>query len=127
MTRDNYHLNELTLEEMEAQAAEALPERAVMSTLNLTGLDTAGAPVEAVGDGAPDAAAVPSESVPPAGDAATVAPDHAASAAPGPPASIPAAEHSPVAAQRVGAGWLLRVASPSPVRGEFRFLRAVAG
>src|SRR3954447_20261879 len=104
MTRDKDHLNELTPEEMEAQAAEALPERAVMSTLNVTGLDTAGAAVEAVGDGAPDAAALPSESVPPVGDAATVAPDHAASAGAGSPASIPAAEHSPVSSHHVPAG-----------------------
>ena len=52
--------DDLTPEELEATAAEALPERAAMSTLNLTSLDVAGGTVEAVGDhpgGAADEAA----------------------------------------------------------------------
>src|SRR3954447_13206214 len=52
--------DDLTPEELEANAAEALPERAAMSTLNLTSLDAAGGTVEAVADhavGAGDQAA----------------------------------------------------------------------
>ena len=55
MDTNHDHVDELTLEEIEAEAAEALPERAAMSTLNITSLDTAGAAIEAVGDGAPEA------------------------------------------------------------------------
>ena len=59
MDTNRDHVDELTVEEIEAEAAEALPERAAMSTLNITSLDTAGAAVEAVGDGTPE----PSEPV----------------------------------------------------------------
>src|SRR3954451_5521431 len=47
----------LTPEELmpAANAAEALPERAAMSTLNVTSLDPAAGAAEAVGDGVPDA------------------------------------------------------------------------
>ena len=48
------HVDDLTPEELEAETAEALPERAAMSTLNLTSLDPAGGAVEAVGDGVPE-------------------------------------------------------------------------
>src|SRR3954465_5607026 len=49
--------DDLTPEELmaEADAAEALPERAAMSTLNVTSLDPAAGAAEAVGDGVPDA------------------------------------------------------------------------
>src|SRR5215218_9497328 len=71
--------DDLTPEELEAEAqgAEALPERAAMSTLNITSLDAAGGAVEAVGDGVPDAAAA----------------EH------GPPAHAVAAGHDPAHAQ----------------------------
>src|SRR4051812_8048932 len=54
----------LTLEELEleAQSTEALPERAAMSTLNVTALDATSGAVEAVGDGMSDAS-VPADGV----------------------------------------------------------------
>src|SRR3954452_8589113 len=59
--------DELSWEELEAQAADALPERAAMSTLNLTGLDATSGAVEAAGDGLPDAGhAAPAETAAPA-------------------------------------------------------------
>src|ERR687897_911842 len=61
----------LTPEELQAETAEALPERAVMSTVSLTNLDAAAGTVEAVSDGfsettagAADAATAPTERVP---------------------------------------------------------------
>jgi hypothetical protein len=54
MDKDIEHIDDdLTPEELEAAAAEPLPERAAMSTLNLTSLDAASGTVEAVGDGVP--------------------------------------------------------------------------
>src|SRR5215211_2050539 len=47
----------LTPAELEAEVAEALPERAAMSTVSLTNLDAAAGTVEAVGDGVSDSAA----------------------------------------------------------------------
>src|SRR5215213_11141170 len=41
----------LSPEELEAESAEALPERAAMSTLSMTGLDAATGTAEAVSDG----------------------------------------------------------------------------
>ena len=51
--------DDLTPEELmaDAEAADALPERAVMSTLNVTSLDAASGAVEAAGDGVPDVSA----------------------------------------------------------------------
>src|SRR3954451_652404 len=92
------HVDELTLEEIAAEPAEALPERAAMSTLNVTSLDTAGAAIEAVGDGAPDASAP--ETIDPAplpSETAATPAEH------GPPASVPGAEHS-AASEHVPAG-----------------------
>src|SRR3954452_20608867 len=60
MERDmNPMPDDLTPQELmaEADSAEALPERAAMSTLNVTSLDAAGGAVEAVGDHVPDASA----------------------------------------------------------------------
>ena len=54
MDREIEHVDDLTPEELEAETAEALPERAAMSTLNLASLDPAGGAVEAVGDGVPE-------------------------------------------------------------------------
>src|SRR5215218_8613126 len=45
-----YTHDDLTSEELEAEVAEALPERAAMSTINLTSLDPTAGAVEAVGD-----------------------------------------------------------------------------
>ena len=47
MDRDIARKDDLTPEELEAEVAEALPERAAMSTINLTSLDAAGGTVEA--------------------------------------------------------------------------------
>src|SRR6476660_9261907 len=102
MDTNRDHLDELTVEEIEAEAAEALPERAAMSTLNITSLDTAGAAVEAVGDGTPEpsepvgtpepsepvGAPEASEPAPLPGETSATPSEH------GPPASIPGAQHS---------------------------------
>ncbi len=47
--------------ELEAESAEALPERAAMSTLNVPTLDAAAGTVEAVGDGIPATAEAPAD------------------------------------------------------------------
>ena len=47
----------LSPEELEAEIAEALPERAAMSTVSMTGLDAATGMVEAVSDGVSESAA----------------------------------------------------------------------
>jgi len=47
----------LSLEELRAEVAEALPERAAMSTVSMTGLDAATGMVEAVSDGVTETAA----------------------------------------------------------------------
>src|SRR5215212_6069120 len=46
----------LSLEELEAQSAEALPERAAMSTLSVSPIDATGGTVEAVSSGLADSA-----------------------------------------------------------------------
>src|SRR5436190_23053044 len=95
MERDmNPMPDDLTPEELmaEADAAEALPERAAMSTLNVTSLDTAGAAVEAVGDGVPDGAPAEPAPAPVVSDTGATAAEHAPQ--PGPPDSTPGAEHS---------------------------------
>src|SRR3954454_13461869 len=93
MDTNHDHVDELTVDEIEAEAAEALPERAAMSTLNLTSLDTAGAAIEAVGDGPPEAgeavgAPEASEPAPLPSETAATPLEH------GPPASVPGAQHS---------------------------------
>ena len=80
---------ELTPEELAAETAEALPERAAMSTLTVSGLDAAAGTVEAVGDGVSETvAATPTE------------PDRAGGrrgdqpeAAPAPDATVPRPPH----------------------------------
>jgi hypothetical protein len=56
--RDRTHRERdgLTPAEIDAEIAEALPERAAMSTVSLTNLDAAAGTVEAVGDGVSDSA-----------------------------------------------------------------------
>src|SRR3954468_49293 len=102
MDTNHDRVDELTIEEIEAEAAEALPERAAMSTLNMTSLDTAGAAIEAVGDGAPEAgesvgapeatqpvgAPEQTEPAPLSSETAATPIEH------GPPASAPGAQHS---------------------------------
>src|SRR5918999_4926753 len=56
---------ELSLEELRAETAEALPERAAMSTVNLAGLDAASGTVEAVTDGVSGSVSAVNESGPP--------------------------------------------------------------
>src|SRR5687768_12757481 len=51
----------LSPEELEAESAEALPERAAMSTLSVGGLDATTGAVEAVGDGMTETAAATTE------------------------------------------------------------------
>ena len=58
---DPKHKGELTPEEMAGEVAEALPERAAMSTVSMTGLDAASGTVEAVGDGVTESAAATAE------------------------------------------------------------------
>src|SRR4051794_41936937 len=120
MERDmNPMPDDLTPEELmaEADSAEALPERAAMSTLNVTSLDAAGGAVEAVGDHVPDASATD------AGAAEHGPPPQAGSAGPGraprdpaqpsPPAR-PAAPARPAPRRPRGAG--RRRAGPPPAR-----------
>src|SRR5829696_1216468 len=59
--------------ELEAESAEALPERAAMSTLSVAGLDAATGTVEAVGDGVSGTAAATAAA--PEADATTAAPE----------------------------------------------------
>src|SRR3954470_4951205 len=102
MERDmNPMPDDLTPEELmaEADSAEALPERAAMSTLNVTSLDAAGGAVEAVGDHVPDASATDvgaaGHGPPPQAVAAGHDGSHGHAAQHGPPAepTATAAEH----------------------------------
>src|SRR3954452_5011145 len=122
----------LTLEELEleAQSTEGLPERAAMSTLNVTALDATSGAVEAVGDGMSHAS-VPADGVdaPASADSVSGAPaatedatataaaepavggdqapaDHAAVGEHGPPAdpTATAAQHSAAVTQHSAAG-----------------------
>src|SRR5215211_982197 len=68
----------LSTAELEAESAEALPERAAMSTLNVASLDAATGSVEAVGDGVSSTAAAASEPV----HATDAAPDATTTAEP---------------------------------------------
>src|SRR5688572_25492877 len=76
---DPKHQRELSPEELEGEIAEALPERAAMSTVSMTGLDAATGTVEAVSDGVTESAA------------ATGEPETATTAAPEPVESAPEA------------------------------------
>src|SRR5918995_199164 len=60
---DPKHQGELSPEEMAGEIAEALPERAAMSTVSVTGLDAATGTVEAVSDGVTESAAAATEPV----------------------------------------------------------------
>src|SRR5829696_4318575 len=82
--------DELTPDELEAQIAEPLPERAAMSTVSVTGLDAASSTVEAVGDGVSSTVEATGETAP-----EPVAPEPVA-------ADAPATE--PTAAEPVAAG-----------------------
>src|SRR3954467_5247541 len=101
----------LTPEELMAEAdpAEALPERAAMSTLNVTSLDAAGGAVEAVGDHVPDASATDAGAAehgpPPQAGRAGHDGSHGHAAQHGPPAepTATAAQHTTAPAEQ-GAG-----------------------
>ena len=54
---DPKHQGELSPEEIAGEIAEALPERAALSTVSMTGLDAATGTVEAVSDGVSETAA----------------------------------------------------------------------
>src|SRR5215218_2833552 len=75
---DPKHKGELSPEELKAEIAEALPERAAMSTVSMTGLDAATGMVEAVSDGVSESAAATAEPV----DATTTAAPEPAEAVP---------------------------------------------
>src|SRR5687767_8646524 len=77
---DPKHKGELSPEEMAGEIAEALPERAAMSTVSMTGLDAATGTVEAVSDGVTESAAATAEPV----EATTTAAPEPAEAAPEP-------------------------------------------
>src|SRR3954464_14579741 len=55
---------ELSPEEIAGEIAEALPERAAMSTVSMTGLDAATGTVEAVSDGVTESAAATADPAP---------------------------------------------------------------
>src|SRR3954471_14445220 len=110
MERDmNPMPDDLTPEELmaEADSAEALPERAAMSTLNVTSLDAAGGAVEAVGDHVPDASATDAGAAEHGPPPPAVAPGHEGphghAAQHGPPAEPTAAQHTTAPAEQ-GAG-----------------------
>src|SRR3954453_13671345 len=110
MERDmNPMPDDLTPEELmaEADSAEALPERAAMSTLNVTSLDAAGGAVEAVGDHVPDASATDAGAAkhgpPPQAVAAGHDGSHGHAAQHGPPAQPTATQHTTAPAEQ-GAG-----------------------
>src|SRR5215212_310765 len=76
----NHRDNELTLAELEAELAERLPERAVMSTFTVTGVGAATSTLHAAGDVAPVAdAAEPTQ--PAIGHASETALAHASDSA----------------------------------------------
>src|SRR5688500_18173794 len=106
---DKHTPHELTPEELAAETGEALPERAAMSTLTVSGLGAAAGTVEAVRDGVTETVSATSD-----GDTetaqTTAAPTEDVAAQHGRP-DVPtatatehtgrAAEHSAVAAQHV--------------------------
>src|SRR5215211_326621 len=75
---DPKHKGELSPEELAGEIAEALPERAAMSTVSMTGLDAATGMVEAVSDGVTESAAATTTDP----SATTAAPEPATTAAP---------------------------------------------
>src|SRR5215216_5031131 len=102
---DPKHKGELSPEELEGEVAEALPERAAMSTVSMTGLDAATGTVEAVSDGVAESAAAtgdpemattaapePAETAPAETAPAETAPEATTTAAPEPVQAAPA-EH----------------------------------
>src|SRR5215216_5632449 len=61
---DPKNRGELSPDELAGEIAEALPERAAMSTVSMTGLDAATGTVEAVSDGVTESAAATTEAAP---------------------------------------------------------------
>src|SRR3954470_3098707 len=125
---DPQNRGELSPEELAGEIAEALPERAAMSTVSMTGLDAATGTVEAVSDGVTESAAgtadpapemattaapeVPADATPESDVETTAAPETETTAAPEPVQDAPvqhdhgsanaaqhANEHSAVAQQ----------------------------
>src|SRR5215218_9729462 len=81
---------ELTPDELAGEIAEALPERAAMSTVSMTGLDAATGTVEAVSDGVTESAAATTEAAPEATTTAAPEPVEATTtAAPEPAEAAP--------------------------------------
>src|SRR5688500_10315689 len=103
---DPKHQGELSPEEMAGEIAEALPERAAMSTVSMTGLDAATGTVEAVSDGVTESAAATAEPV----EATTTAAPEPAEAAPEPVEATTTAAPEPVEAAPVAT----TTAAPEP-------------
>ena len=74
---------ELTPAELEAETAEALPERAVMSTLGVSAVDPASGSMEGIGDGVSGDHAATTESPAPAAETTHATPE--ATTTPEPP------------------------------------------
>src|SRR5687767_6100554 len=92
---DPKHQGELSPEEMAGEVAEALPERAAMSTVSVTGLDAATGTVEAVSDGVTESAAATAEpemQTTAAPEPVEAAPEATTTAAPEPAETAPADE-----------------------------------
>src|SRR5215217_5384884 len=89
---DPKNRGELSPDELAGEIAEALPERAAMSTVSMTGLDAATGTVEAVSDGVTESAAATTTAPEPAAET-TTAPEPVAetTAAPEPTAETTAA------------------------------------
>src|SRR5215213_11820180 len=105
---DPKHKGELSPEELEREIAEALPERAAMSTVSMTGLDAATGTVEAVSDGVTESAA------------ATAEPEMATTAAPEPVEATtaePAPAEAAPEATTTAAPEPVEAASAEPVHG----------
>src|SRR5215217_7836746 len=90
---DPKNRGELSPDELAAEIAEALPERAAMSTVSMTGLDAATGTVEAVSDGVTETAAATAE---PETEMATTSAPEPVDAAPE-PAAEPVEAHGPSA------------------------------
>src|SRR3954453_12233312 len=91
---DPQNRGELSPEELAGEIAEALPERAAMSTVSMTGLDAATGTVEAVSDGVTESAAATADPTP---EATTAAPEPTTSDAAEATTTAPTASDAPEA------------------------------
>src|SRR5215213_4328225 len=112
---------ELTPDELAGEIAEALPERAAMSTVSMTGLDAATGTVEAVSDGVTETAAATQDPAPDM--STTAAPEVPADAAPpetdatdAPETATTAAPEATTTAATTAAPEATNTAAPEPVQ-----------